>query len=153
MGNCLRCSISNGMKEYEFFEFRVEVDEISTRDWYEGAERWDCECGHCRNFLALAQERALPAPVLEILDSLGIPPEKATYVCELYRDEGGHYYEFSYRIAGRILSGDETASVPQEWGEGICYHEIYPYGAPGFPEPYFDLGFFITLPWVLEVQE
>ena len=32
------------------------------------------------------------------------------------------------------------------WG---CCHEPYPYGAPDFPEPHFDLEFYATLPWVL----
>ena len=87
--------------------------------------------------------------MLEILDDLGIPPEKATYVCEIYHDGGGLHYQVSYRIAGRILKGDETALVSREWGQCRCCHETYPYGAPGFPEPHFDLEFWMTLPWVL----
>jgi succinate dehydrogenase/fumarate reductase flavoprotein subunit len=31
-----------------------------------------------------------------------------------------------------------------------CCHETYPYGAPGFPEPHFDLEFYAVLPWVTE---
>ena len=37
-----------------------------------------------------------------------------------------------------------------DWGESYCCHEPYPYGAPGFPEPHFDLEFWVTLPWVLD---
>lgn len=77
---------------HSFFGFQVEVDEAATRDWYSQSEEWGCDCGHCRNFLALARERELPAPVLEILDKLGIPPEKATYVCEMYPDGDGLCY-------------------------------------------------------------
>lgn len=138
------------MKEYDFFGFRVEVEKSATQNWYAQAEEWSCNCGHCRNFLALAKERALPAPVLEMLDELEIPPEKATYVCEMYPDQDGHCYQFSYRVAGRILSGDETATVSQDWGAGGCGYERYPYGAPDFPEPHFDLEFWMTLPWVLD---
>jgi len=141
------------MTECCFGSFRVGIDETLTREWYDKAERWDCGCGHCRNFLTLAGERKLPVRVLEILDGLGIPPEKATYVCELEPREGGHFYEFSYRIAGRILSGDERRADALEWGDMLCFHESYPYGAPGFPGPHFDLGFFVTLPWVLEEAE
>lgn len=32
------------------------------------------------------------------------------------------------------------------WGEAYCKHEIYPYGAPGFPMPHFDLEFWVRLP-------
>ena len=138
------------MTERVLFGFRVEIDEEATRNWYAQADEWDCGCGDCRNFLKLAHERALPAPVLEILDGLGIPPEKATYVCEMGPAEGGRVYQFSWRIAGNILSGDERASNPQGWGDASCLHEPYPYGAPSFPEPHFDLNFFAELSWVLD---
>ena len=141
------------MREYELWGFRLEIDGDATKQWYDGAEEWGCECGHCRNFLVLARNRRLPAPVLEILDMLCIPPEKATYVCQMVEKEDGQLYEFSYRITGTILSGKTDKTVPQSWGEGICRHEIYPYGAPGFPQPHFDLEFWITLPWVLDEKE
>ncbi len=135
-------------KRHTFFGFQTEVDEAATRRWYAQAEPWGCRCGPCRNFLALARERRLPGFVLEPLDKLGIPPEKATYVCELYRQEGGHLYQFSCRVAGRILDGHGEPGA-----QGTCCHEIYPYGAPDFPEPHFDLEFGLTLPWTLEEPE
>lgn len=139
--------------EQNFFGFQVEIDTAATRDWYRKAEGWDCTCGHCRNFLTLAREQALPSPVLNIMDQLGIPPEKATYVCQIYPVENGDCYEFSYRIAGKILSGDENSTISQDWGDVCCFHEAYPYGAPDFPEPHFDLGFWVSLPWVLDEPE
>ena len=75
------------MTEFAWHGYTVEVDEPATRAWYAQAGDWGCDCGHCRNFLALAKERRLPEELLNILDGLGIPPEKATYVCELYHDE------------------------------------------------------------------
>ena len=133
------------------FGSEVEIDDVSTRRWYVDAEEWGCNCGDCRNFLALARKRQLPAFVFEHLDKLGIPPEKATYVCHLYDDEKGHLYQFSYRIAGNILSGETNIlSGETATGAGRCCHETYPYGAPGFPEPHFDLEFWVTLPWVLD---
>lgn len=131
-------------KQY-LFGFTVEIDEASTRRWYAAVEEWGCACNDCRNFLALAHKRQLPTSVLEPLDKLGIPPEKATYVCHLYDDEKGHLYQFSYRIAGNILSGEPNSNEA-----GQCCHEPYPYSAPGFPEPHFDLEFWMTLPWVLD---
>ena len=71
------------MQKHNYFGFEVEIDENATREWYSKSETWDCECGPCRNFMALEKRKQLPAPVLEILDTLGIPPEKATYVCQL----------------------------------------------------------------------
>ena len=108
----------------------------------------DCPCGHCRNFLALAKARALSAPILKTLDTLGIPPENATYVCELYTDEAGIHYQFSFRLCGTILAAPEQE--PKDPYGSRCCHEPYPHGAPGFPDPHFDLEFYVTLPWTLE---
>lgn len=139
-----RAGTAAAMAKQHLFGSVVEVDEASTRCWYATAEEWGCDCGDCRNFLALAHRRQLPAFVLEQLDRLGIPPEKATYVCQIYPDGDGQHYQFSYRIAGNIFGGKAAT------GTGRCCHEPYPYGAPGFPEPHFDLEFWITLPWVLD---
>ena len=136
---------------FEFFDaYQTGIDMEATQRWYAQADEWGCECGDCLNFLKLTRERALPAPVLEILDRLGIPPEKATYVCEMCPEKDGHLYEFSYRLAGQILSGKEDSFQKQDWGSALCFHEPYPYGAPDFPKPHFDLDFLVTLPWVLD---
>ncbi len=132
------------MKQHEFFGFQVKVDEEKTRQWYITAGTWGCECSHCQNFLEAVKKELLPESVAGILRQLEIPPEKATYVCRLYPAGNGHCYQFSYRIAGKILSEGEAA------GEGRCGQEPYPFGAPGFPEPHFDLDFSVILPWVLE---
>lgn len=137
------------MQKYDFGGYQVETDKMATLNWYEKAGNWGCNCGHCRNFLALANERVLPAPVIAVLDEVGIPPQKATYVCNVYTDDRGMHYQFSYRMAGRILKMPEQAHT-QCWGQIRCCHEPYPYGAPNFPEPHFDLEFWTILPWVLE---
>jgi len=91
----------------------------------------------------------LPEDVIKILDTLVIPPEKATYVGELFTDEAGIHYQFSYRIAGRIID-IPNADSNTNCKDIRCCHEPYPYGAPGFPEPHFDLEFYAVLPWVLD---
>ena len=140
------------MRQYDLWNCCVEVDETATKNWYAGAETWGCECGHCRNFLTLARQKKLPAPVLETLSRFGIAPEKATYVCQVMGNSDGHLYQFSYRIAGRIIR-EEPAAEKAGWGEARCCHESYPYGAPGFPEPHFDLELWVTLPWATENDE
>ena len=134
------------MKKTEFFGYIVEVDMEATQNWYAQADSWGCSCGHCRNFLEHAKRNALPEAVSAALKELDIPAEKATYVSELYTDEEGIHYQFSYRLSGTILaelSREKTIL-------GRCCHEPYPYGAPNFPEPYFDLEFWVTLHWILE---
>ena len=134
-------------KPMKIFGFLTEVDVSATRAWYAQAENWDCSCAHCRNFLALAAGRRLPGYVLQFLDRFGIPPQKATYVCQLYReDPKGNCYQFSYRLSGNILSGTSTQGPGYT---GQCLHETYPFGAPGFPEPHFDVEFCEFLPWAL----
>ena len=137
------------MQRESLCNYQVEIDKDATSKWYRESDGWGCECGHCRNFLKLAKTKILPLYITQILDELDIPPEKATYVGELYTDDCGMFYQFSYRIAGRIIDvpGKENAE------EGHCCHEPYPYGAPNFPEPHFDLDFFARLPWILDVSE
>lgn len=134
------------MQTRNLMGYLVETDLLATQKWYSQANAWGCSCGHCRNFLAHARVNLLPDSVRTVLKEWKIPPEKATYVSELYTDEAGIHYQFSYRIAGRILA-DSAQRVP---AMGRCCREPYPYGAPDFPEPHFDLEFWVTLPWILE---
>ena len=134
------------MNEFDLFGFQVEIDEVATKEWYDKAEEWGCECGDCRHFVALAKKRELPQAVIEVLQTFGIVPEKATYVCEIVTEEHKILYQFSYRLAGNILKEREEATKDFGWGEAYCGHEPYPYGAPGFPTPHFDLEFWVRLP-------
>ena len=91
-----------------------------------------------------AKKNLLPQNVLAYLSVFDLPPAKATYVGSLNGDKVKPLYQLSYRIAGRILKDNGT-----EFVEDVRFcHETYPYGAPGFPEPHFDIEFFSELPWV-----
>ena len=89
----------------------ADVDERAAGAWYAKVPDWNCPCGHCGNFAALARVRKLPAALLDMLDALPIPPEKATWACELYHGgdwaEKGLSCEFSWRIAGKIAGRPE----------------------------------------------
>ena len=143
------------MKQWQLWDYPVEVDRTATKEWYEQSEGWSCECGDCQNFLALAKKGLLPSSVTEILLPLGVLPEKPTYVCTLSPTDAGHLYQFSYRIAGNVADDPRPNDTLRfDWGSGCCGHDCYPYGAPNFPEPHFDVIFFAELPWVLdEIQE
>ena len=149
------------MKRLTWYGYTVEVDGKATQNWYAGAEEWGCDCGHCRNFLALAKERRLPEEILNILDGLSIPPEKATYVCELYHDESwrekGLLYEISWRVAGTVTGQPGENQGNSAWGPPVKFpafqmmlgYERYNI-EPEFPEPCFDLNISLYLPWVLD---
>lgn len=81
----------------------VEIDLEATKEWYSSGKEWDCECGHCRNFLKQARNKQLPQQVTKLLERFGIRPEQATYVCQLYDDAEGQLYQFSYRLAGNLI--------------------------------------------------
>ena len=138
------------MKQYNLFGYLVESDTEAIQNWYKKSEGWNCDCGHCKNFLLLAKEKKLPSAVLEILEKFDIPPEKPTYVCEILEEKEKLLYQFSYRMAGNIVKERTEESSALEWGEVYCRHEPYPYGASKFPKPHFDLEFWIRLPWVLK---
>ena len=128
--------------------YEVEIDGEATAVWYSTADKWGCACGDCRNFMAAAKTKVLPAFMMELLEKFGLPPEKATYVGQLYTDGNGVHYQVSYRLSGKILAehGERDRRIR-------CCHEIYPYGAPNFPTPHFDLEFYLTLPWILEEKK
>ena len=147
----------------DIYGYTVNVDEPATRNWYDRAEDWDCPCVRCRNFLALARQRRLPAEILEILDDFSIPPEKATYVCELYYEEDwrekGLLYELCWRLPGEVLDKPAGKDAGRDWGPGVEFpwgsfalgHECAPCGeAENLPEPSFDLICTLYLPWVLD---
>ena len=92
------------MKRLTLFGYFVEVNLEATQNWYAQADAWGCSCGHCRNFLEHAKRNTLPGVVSAALKELDIPAEKATYVSELYTDEDGVHYQFSYRLVGTILA-------------------------------------------------
>lgn len=136
------------MQSYSIWDYSVEFDRAATVDWYEKSEGWGCECGDCQNFLALVKQKQLPAAVMESLLIFGALLEKPTYVCELYPTEQGHLYQFNYRVAGCILNDPHPHdSIRFDWGSVCCGQDSYPYGAPNFPEPHFDLMFFVDLPF------
>ena len=137
------------MGVYTWEGYQVEVDEEATRAYYSDSIEWECTCGHCRNFVLLARERRLPVDILALLDKLGIPPEKASYVCELYDKDEKLYYQVDYRIAGRVLREPKKMIPSPDKPALHCGREIAPGTADDFPEPFFDLILFFWLPWVL----
>ncbi len=141
------------MQKYNFWGIKTEIDKEIVRDYYILSDEWGCECKHCRNFVEIAKRRMLPKPITDVLKCLDIPPEKATYVCGVYPKDRGFCYQFSYRIAGNILDEEAFKTISEDWGEARCCHEPYPYGAPDFPAPNFDLEFWVVLPWILEDKD
>jgi len=75
---------------------------------------------------------------------------KATYVCEMLTEDYWILYQFSYRMVGNILKERDGKAPDLGKVEVRCCHEPYPYGAPGFPEPHFDLEFWVKLPRVYQ---
>ena len=122
----------------------MQINKELTNTYYDNYI--SCNCGDCRYFVELAKKRELPYAVIEILDQFGIAPEKATYVCEIITEEHKILYQFSYRMVGNIIK--ERCGEAKAFGkvEAYCGHEPYPYGAPGFPTPHFDLEFWVRLP-------
>ena len=137
------------MSRFSWCGWEVEVSKEDTSAWYGQAGEWDCPCGHCRNFLALARGRELPDELLEILDMLSIPPEKATFVCELYHEAAGIFYQVGFRVAGRIISRPERPQPARGGFQGCGEERCAPFEAPGFPEPAFEVELCLALPWVL----
>ena len=151
------------MTRFSWFGYEGDVDEQTVRSWYAQADEWGCTCGHCRNFLVLARARKLPEELLSILDSLSIPPEKGSYIGELYHDkdwrEKGLLYELCWRLPGQVLDKPVGEDCGPNWGPAVKF----PWGdialgregdpcseAENLPTPNFDLIGTLYLPWVLD---
>lgn len=134
------------MNRYNLFDYEVEIDEVATKKWYAKSHGWDCPCEDCKYFILLAKKRELPVIILDTLSQFDIPLEKATYVCSITEENNEVLYEISYRIAGNILKEKVCDINDSGQGEAYCGHNPYPYGAPGFPAPHFDLEFWVWLP-------
>ena len=136
------------MQSYNIKDYSVEFDRTATVDWYEKYEGWGCDCGDCQNFLAWVRQKQLPPAVIELLQIFGALPEKPTYVCELSPTAQGHLYQFNYRVVGCMLNAHHPhESIGFDWGSVYCGHEDDPCAAPDFPEPNFDLMFFMDIPF------
>jgi hypothetical protein len=55
-------------------------------------------------------------------------------------------------VAFMITIKDTCINLAIVW-QDLCCHETYPYGAPDFLEPHFDIEFFLWLPWVINEPE
>ena len=141
------------MNRYNLFDYEVEIDGVATKEWYANAHGWDCPCEDCKYFISLARKRELPVIILDTLSRFDIPPEKATYVCSITEENNEVLYEISYRVVGNILKEKECDINDSGRGEAYCGHNPYPYGAPGFPDPHFDLEFWVWLPMLHSVAE
>lgn len=127
-------------------DWTLEIDETATKNWYASAEDWDCDCGDCRNFLNQASA-ALPEQVQTLFSTLGIPAEKASYVCELEEQEDGNFlYQVQYPLAGTVQS---RGAEHREFRVLEPGQRIEPDGAPEFPQPRLDLELYLSLPWTL----
>ncbi len=41
--------------KFDLFGFQVEIEQAATKEWYDKADEWGCDCGDCRYFVALAK--------------------------------------------------------------------------------------------------
>ena len=96
------------MKKRNFGNVQVELDVDATTKWYAQSKGWGCECGHCRNFLELAHKKELPSHIIKALEELGIPPEKATYVGELFKKDTRKAAKFQAGLITEILKHKNT---------------------------------------------
>ena len=131
---------------------RADVDVQATRDWYahEG-DIWYCRCGHCRNFVAAADE--FPEELKAVLDRFGIPAPKATYVSSFTDDGERMLYEACWHIAGELLEGGGRFTDTGWGGWSLQTYDqkhFPPNTADKFPDPCFLLYVNLWLPWVLD---
>ncbi len=132
--------------EQVIFGWKLEVDEEATRRWYESAADWDCDCGHCRNFVAQG-DASFPEELRTVLAAFGVRPAKASYVCQIDREGEQNLYQIQYPLVGKIL---ERGPESEEFRVLTPDERTEPDGAEDFPQPRIELELWLWLPWVLD---
>ena len=135
------------MENYVLDRYRIVFDKEATSDWYQKYKGWDCSCADCQNFLTMVRKGKLPGAVTQMLQTFGLPADKPTYICKLYSSGESQLYQFNYRVAGKILNGPAPCEAVNFFrGSAMFGYDPYPWRAPGFPAPCFDLMLYVYLP-------
>lgn len=140
------------MTEFVFGSYRLEVDVEATRAWYDryGDATGGCDCAYCRNFAAAVGD--LPPQVEAFLEPLGLSLRRPGDASECGPAEGGRLYTPLWHLAGRLL---EKGKEPILLAQGVNAWFTTGQGPflRNFPEPLFQCGLELTLPWVLAEPE
>lgn len=133
-------------------KYHIRVDVEATRNWYDlyGEPAGGCDCAYCRNFTAAVE--TLPLEVGEFLARLGLDLRRPGDASECGPAEGGRLYTPLWHLAGRLL---EKGKEPILLAQGVNAWFTTGQGPflRNFPEPLFQCGLELTLPWVLAEPE
>lgn len=136
----------------DLFGYTVEIDKDLTKDAFAHfPPGWGCTCTYCRNFRAGIP--LLPAALTAPIQRCGIDLMHPAEIVEYYGDQM-HLYEAWYHVVGRICA--MPAAPPNSFGHyqltetiQIRITDKIALLPKHFPTPVFQIGFFATLPWVL----
>jgi len=99
------------MQRAQFGPWEIEYDREATRAAYARMETWDCECQGCRNYVA--NTSCFPEEVQQFFDTLGVDPTSPSKLDAAIATGGAFWYDGSYHIVGRYVSGhDWNCTVP-----------------------------------------
>ena len=140
------------MMEFVCGPYRLEVDVEATRNWYDlyGEPAGGCDCAYCRNYAAAVG--TLPPEVGEFLARLGLDLRKPGDASECGLVEGGRLYTPLWHLAGRLLEKGEEPLLLAPGVKAWFAEDQGPF-LRDFPEPFFQCGLELTLPWVLTEPE
>ena len=127
----------------------LDVDVAATRRFYETSSGYlSCTCDGCRNFpLAVPH---MPPALLDALHQMGVDPLKPAeqWVNCATPDGKAALYGGFYHGCGTIVKGDEHWRTPDF---ELLVSDDCSLLKPDFPRPCFEVDFYCTLPWLLEM--
>src|SRR5262247_1462627 len=107
-----------------------------------------CGCPYCRNFLA-QRSRVYPEQFCQVLDQLGIAPEKEGDLFEVGPEGSLVIYNGWFYLAGELIEAGERLT---DGGPGLQYFfraSHRPKAFADFGEDVLALEFSAKLPWVI----
>jgi hypothetical protein len=159
-----------GATEFRIGSAVMEVEVAATRQAYSQIEVGGpetCGCSYCRNFVA-ARGDVYTAPVVALLDRLGITPGKEAEIWQYDRLPSGlHRYGGMLHFSGRNLRGEQTIGrtafgpgglVPESYDITDRFSVSFRSRSLLIEPPFKDLSvlelsFIALVPWVISDPE
>ena len=150
----------------QYGNYKVDIDAEKTRRLYEKAETVTegCSCQSCRNFYHAVD--ALPQPVRDFFEKLGIDLKRAFDATGWYREKDGTvHYTGILMACGNVLEGESPWKKKDNgssyWDKDTSYQvaERFHVGffnnnpfREDYPAPDVEIVFSADIPWVLDEE-
>jgi hypothetical protein len=136
--------------------YRLLYDSKATRAahaLYRTGSPEECTCTPCRNWAAARKQAYSPA-FLQLLETLGLPPDGESEIYHIYRpDPGTHIYQGWFHFVGLISASDAPVTTPPPAEFMSIHTDLALVPEPLKRHPVIQFEFQVLAPWLLPDPE